>query len=190
MRQTWVAIIQKTDSASFPGGDDGRSDAAADRDPARGGQTGLEFARRAFWPGLGAGCLVIIFRRAVRSASGDLPLAGRRMTTNVDAKDQWSLPAQHFCLQPAAKHTVGPGRGHAVSKTPSKAVNPQNIIMACKMRSATEDVCCTSRGNYRPHVWPGVIGFLAGAVTPRAFTDFGDGTNYRNRWAAPFPVKS
>lgn len=52
--------------------------------------------------------------------------------------------------------------------------------MACKMRSAKEDVCCISCGNYRLHVWPGFIGFLADAVTPSVFSDFRDGTNYRN----------
>lgn len=60
-----------------------------------------------------------------------------------------------------------------------KSRDPQNIIMACKMRSAKEDVCCISCGNYRLHVWPGFIGFLAEAATPSAFTDFRDGTNNR-----------
>lgn len=52
--------------------------------------------------------------------------------------------------------------------------------MACKMRSAEEDVCCIPCGNYTLHVWPGFIGFLAEAVTPSVFSDFRDGTNYRN----------
>lgn len=51
-----------------------------------------------------------------------------------------------------------------------KSHPPQNIIMACKMRRAKEDVCCISCGKYRLHVWPGFIRVLAETMTQNSFT--------------------
>lgn len=52
-----------------------------------------------------------------------------------------------------------------------KSRPPQNIIMACKMRRAKEDVCCISCGKYSLHVWPGFIRSLAEDAAPNAFAN-------------------
>lgn len=84
-------------------------------------------------------------------------------------------------LPPASSQTHGwADRGHAVSKTPSKAVIRKISLwlvrwevqrrMFVVSRVVTTDYMCG----------PGFIGFLADAVTPSVFTDFRDGANYRN----------
>lgn len=138
-----------------------------------------------------------------------LPLAVRSASGEADAwrqtrrrEDQWSLPAQHFCLQPAAKHTVGPDRGHAVSKTPSKAQirkislwpvrwQVQSRMFVVSRVVTTDYMCGPALSGFWQELWP-----------PSVFTDFRDGANYRNsdltvvlsslplgQNVTPFPVK-
>lgn len=81
-----------------------------------------------------------------------------------------SLPAQHFFPWTQQPNIQLAWPWVRSQQNGIKSHPPQNIIMACKMRRAKEDVCCISCGKYRLHVWPGFIRFLAEAMTHNSFT--------------------
>lgn len=113
--------------------------------------------------------LGIAFQYAANPKRGREPCGHGDMTTNAQGPGITESAGAALLSEPGGVNIQLASLWAHSQQNGTESRPLKNIIMACKMRRAKEDVCCISCGKYSLHVWSGFIRPLTEDTVQKTF---------------------